>query len=101
MLWKLLRYSFQNARIHEYKNTKQLQMLRSLVSLNENLKNQENLFKANCKKQRTELQAEIDKLKQEVSSGKNPEAEAVDKSFAEDVDKLKKFKAHVAKKNRV
>jgi len=82
-------------------NTKQLSMLRALVGFNENLKNQENQFKANCKKQRTTLQEQIEKLKAEIpTSGKSQEAQMIDATYAEDLEKLKKMRQYAAKRNR-
>lgn len=45
-----------------------LQALRSLVAMNENLKKQEQEFKAHCKEEMARLKANIEKIKQETDS---------------------------------
>ena len=45
-----------------------LQTLRSLVAMNENLKKQEQEFKAHCKEEMSRLKANIEKLKSETDS---------------------------------
>ena len=45
-----------------------LQTLRSLVAMNENLKKQEQEFKAHCKEEMARLKANIEKLKSETDS---------------------------------
>jgi len=80
-------------------NTKQLQMLRALVSLNENLKNQETKFKANCKRQLTSLKSQIEELDKEIKetgAGNSP----IDVTFNEDKEKLQKMRQLSAKKTR-
>ena len=47
-------------------NEKVIQLLKSLVSLNEDLKNQETQFKANCKRQLIDLKEKIEKLRNEM-----------------------------------
>lgn len=49
-----------------WQNTQILQALKALVTLNENLKNQENAFKANCKRQLADLEEQIAQLKQQM-----------------------------------
>ena len=45
-----------------------LQTLRSLVAMNENLKKQEQEFKAHCKEEMARLKGNIEKLKSETDS---------------------------------
>jgi len=82
-------------------NAKQIQMLKNLVALNENFKTQEAQFKSNCKRQRISLQQQIDQMREDASTtGKSQEAQLVDQTFVEDLDKLKKLRQLAAKKNR-
>jgi ribosome-binding protein aMBF1 (putative translation factor) len=46
-------------------NAKLLETLRSLISLNESLRSQEALFRANCKKQMTQLKEMIETLQRD------------------------------------
>jgi hypothetical protein len=41
-------------------------MLRALVALNENLKNQESKFKANCKRQLASLKLQMEQMEKEM-----------------------------------
>jgi len=82
-------------------NTKQLQALRSLVTLNENFRSQEVKFKNSCKKQLSQLKEQIESTKQHLAnSGKTPEEEAIMETFRQDQIKLAKVQQFLSKKNR-
>jgi len=83
-------------------NTKQLQMLRTMVALNENLRNQEARFKANCKRQLASLQEQITKIKGEINDVATGTGEVamVNETFNASLEKLKKAKQLIAKRNR-
>jgi len=72
-------------------NTKQLQMLRTLVALNENLKTQEAKFKSNCKRQLTSLKEQIEKIKSEISdvATGTGEVAVVNETFNQYLEKIK------------
>nr|XP_008256641.2 coiled-coil domain-containing protein 93 isoform X1 [Oryctolagus cuniculus] len=94
-----------------------LQNLRALVAMNENLKIQEQEFKAHCREEMTRLQQEIEKLKAErapgsdektPSSGEPPGAlthvmthnEDLDRRYNMEKEKLYKIRLLQARRNR-
>ncbi|XP_004589404.2 coiled-coil domain-containing protein 93 isoform X2 [Ochotona princeps] len=92
-----------------------LQNLRVLVAMNENLKSQEQEFKAHCREEMTRLQQEIENLKAErapdektLSSGEPPGAPNLARTHNEDLDrqynmekeKLYKIRLLQARRNR-
>eukprot|EP00029_Vermamoeba_vermiformis_P009756 TRINITY_DN4977_c0_g1_i1.p1 TRINITY_DN4977_c0_g1~~TRINITY_DN4977_c0_g1_i1.p1 ORF type:complete len:637 (+),score=299.86 TRINITY_DN4977_c0_g1_i1:43-1953(+) len=91
-------------------NRAELTALRSLVALNEQLKQQQTLFKQNCKDQREEWTAKIASLKKELelsavvpegedSSAGSREAE-IERAFDRDSNKLQQLIEHSALKSR-
>uniref|UniRef100_A0A8D2HG52 Coiled-coil domain-containing protein 93 n=1 Tax=Urocitellus parryii TaxID=9999 RepID=A0A8D2HG52_UROPR len=94
-----------------------LQNLRALVAMNENLKSQEQEFKAHCREEMTRLQQEIENLKAErtpggsgknLSSGEPHEAltsgmthdEDLDRRYNMEKEKLYKIRLLQARRNR-
>lgn len=76
-------------------------MLTSLVALNENLKSQEQKFKASCKAQLNELKEQIEALKKQVEEGDDEMTTRVKQQHEEDSAKLRKLRQLAAKRNRV
>jgi len=84
-------------------NTKALQALRHLVLMNETLIAQEAMFKQNCKKQMAEYKSKIEELlkEDEQIDPEDTERQAqIDQAFESDLNKLKKLKLLLNKKNR-
>nr|XP_034309744.1 coiled-coil domain-containing protein 93 isoform X1 [Crassostrea gigas] len=80
-----------------------LQNLRSLVAMNENLKKQEQDFKAHCKEEMARLKAQIEELKegaQEEDSEDKARASLIDKQYEADREKLHKIRLLLARKTR-
>ncbi|XP_012631069.2 coiled-coil domain-containing protein 93 isoform X3 [Microcebus murinus] len=94
-----------------------LQNLRALVAMNENLKSQEQEFKAHCREEMTRLQQEIENLKAERAPGgdeKNPSSgephsartsvmtheEDLDRRYNMEKEKLYKIRLLQARRNR-
>ncbi|GFR91723.1 coiled-coil domain-containing protein 93-like [Elysia marginata] len=80
-----------------------IQKLRSLVAMNENLKKQEQEFKAHCKEEMARLKGNIEKLKEEgedVDSEDKARVNLIDKQYTADKEKLHKIRLLLAKKNR-
>ncbi|XP_040835044.1 coiled-coil domain-containing protein 93 [Ochotona curzoniae] len=92
-----------------------LQNLRALVAMNENLKSQEQEFKAHCREEMTRLQQEIENLKAErapdektLSNGEPPGAanlartrnEDLDRQYSMEKEKLYKIRLLQARRNR-
>ncbi|KAJ8313751.1 hypothetical protein KUTeg_008312 [Tegillarca granosa] len=89
--------------IETEENQSILQTLRSLVAMNENLKKQEQDFKAHCKEEMTRLKAQIEDLKNqtdEEDSGDKERASIIDKQYAADKEKLHKIRLLLARKTR-
>ncbi|XP_036109608.1 coiled-coil domain-containing protein 93 isoform X4 [Molossus molossus] len=72
-----------------------LQNLRALVAMNENLKSQEQEFKAHCREEKTRLQQEIENLKAERTGGEEKTL-----SSGEPKDALPAVMTHNARRNR-
>ncbi|XP_026635536.1 coiled-coil domain-containing protein 93 isoform X2 [Microtus ochrogaster] len=92
-----------------------LQSLRALVAMNENLKSQEQEFKAHCREEMSRLQQEIETLKAErtpgdkTSSGGEPQGAAtstmthnedLDRRYNMEKEKLYKIRLLQARRNR-
>ena len=80
-----------------------LEKLNSLVTMNENLKRQEQEFKAHCKDEMKRLQDDIKKLKGDAGGEDDEDAERskmIDKQYQADKDKLHKIRLLLARKNR-
>ncbi|XP_052795067.1 coiled-coil domain-containing protein 93-like isoform X2 [Mya arenaria] len=80
-----------------------LQTLKSLVAMNENLKKQEQEFKAHCKEEMTRLKANIEQLKKETNSEMSEDqarAGLIEKQYNADKEKLHKIRLLLARKNR-
>lgn len=80
-----------------------LESLRNLVAMNENLKKQEQEFKAHCKEEMVRLKQNIRKLKTETDEEDNDEMERVtliERQYDADKEKLKKIKLVLAQVNR-
>nr|CAB3228779.1 coiled-coil domain-containing protein 93-like [Phallusia mammillata] len=80
-----------------------LQKLRSLVAMNENLKQQEAQFKQQCKEEASQLQNQIDELIVQINTVTSVEKEnltVVEKQCIEDSEKLDKIRFLLAAKNR-
>ncbi|XP_032696814.1 coiled-coil domain-containing protein 93 isoform X3 [Lontra canadensis] len=76
-----------------------LQNLRALVAMNENLKSQEQEFKAHCREEMTRLQQEIENLKAERVPG-GDEKEDLDRRYNMEKEKLYKIRLLQARRNR-
>lgn len=74
--------------------------LKRLVQLNESLKAQEQEFRAQCKRQLQEFKEKIATLQQELNSGEMKSYREAAAAFEEDVHKMEKVRALLAKKNR-
>ncbi|XP_061186128.1 coiled-coil domain-containing protein 93-like isoform X4 [Saccostrea echinata] len=80
-----------------------LQTLRTLVAMNENLKKQEQDFKAHCKEEMSRLKAQIEDLKagtEEEDSEDKTRASLIDKQYEADREKLHKIRLLLARKTR-
>ncbi|XP_033762121.1 coiled-coil domain-containing protein 93-like isoform X2 [Pecten maximus] len=80
-----------------------LQRLRALVAMNENLKKQEQDFKAHCKEEMTRLKGQIEELRDQSSeddSGDKERASLIDKQYTADKEKLHKIRLLLARKTR-
>lgn len=80
-----------------------LKQLRGLVSMNENLKKQEQQFKAHCKEEMERLKAAISKLQSgegEEDSEEKERLAAIAKQLEADKEKLQKIRLLLARKNR-
>lgn len=79
-----------------------LDSLQSLVVINENLKRQEQEFKAHCKEEMTRLQGDIVKLKEEGGESEEDQerSKMIDKQYQADSEKLHKIRLVLARKNR-
>lgn len=79
-----------------------LQNLRALVAMNENLKSQEQEFKAHCREEMERLQQNIENLKAEAAeSGEEEEPnKLIDQQYKTEKDKLQKIRLLLARRNR-
>ncbi|NXW28830.1 CCD93 protein, partial [Phaetusa simplex] len=79
-----------------------LQSLRALVAMNENLKSQEQEFKAHCREEMERLQQDIENLKVEaVENGEEQEPnKIIEQQYKTEKDKLQKIRLLLARRNR-
>ncbi|KAM9347427.1 coiled-coil domain-containing protein 93 isoform 2-T2 [Symphorus nematophorus] len=80
-----------------------LEKLRALVTMNENLKQQEQEFRTHCREEMVRLQQNIEELK--AASGQDTEEdkernELIDKQYNTDREKLQKIRLLMARRNR-
>ncbi|XP_044071643.1 coiled-coil domain-containing protein 93 [Siniperca chuatsi] len=80
-----------------------LEKLRALVTMNENLKQQEQEFRTHCREEMARLQQNIEELK--TASGQDTEEEMernqlIDKQYNTDREKLQKIRLLMARRNR-
>ncbi|XP_043854014.1 coiled-coil domain-containing protein 93 isoform X1 [Dromiciops gliroides] len=79
-----------------------LQNLRALVAMNENLKSQEQEFKAHCREEMARLQQDIETLKAEASEDgdeKEP-TRIIEQQYKTEKEKLQKIRLLLARRNR-
>ncbi|XP_052091214.1 coiled-coil domain-containing protein 93-like isoform X1 [Mytilus californianus] len=89
--------------IETEENQSILQTLRSLVAMNENLKKQEQEFKAHCKEEMSRLKGQIEEVKEQTSeedSGDKERVSLIDKQYEADREKLHKIRLLLARKTR-
>ncbi|XP_037767818.1 coiled-coil domain-containing protein 93 isoform X2 [Chelonia mydas] len=79
-----------------------LQNLRALVAMNENLKSQEQDFRAHCREEMARLQQNIASLKTEAEeNGEEKEPnKIIDQQYKTEKDKLQKIRLLLARRNR-
>ncbi|KAM6421072.1 coiled-coil domain-containing protein 93 [Rhynochetos jubatus] len=79
-----------------------LQSLRALVAMNENLKSQEQEFKAHCREEMERLQQNIENLKAEtVENGDEQEPDKIiEQQYQTEKEKLQKIRLLLARRNR-
>ncbi|KAM6129447.1 coiled-coil domain-containing protein 93 [Pterocles gutturalis] len=79
-----------------------LQSLRGLVAMNENLKSQEQEFKAHCREEMERLQQNIENLKAEAAeNGEEQETNKIlEQQYENEKDKLQKIRLLLARRNR-
>ncbi|NWQ69302.1 CCD93 protein, partial [Neopipo cinnamomea] len=79
-----------------------LQSLRALVAMNENLKSQEQEFKAHCREEMERLQQSIENLKAEAAAdGEEQEANnIIEQQYQAEKEKLQKIRLLLARRNR-
>ncbi|XP_070575320.1 coiled-coil domain-containing protein 93-like [Ptychodera flava] len=83
-------------------NSEILKSLRSLVAMNENLKKQEQEFRAHCKEELARLQQQIAELKGDVGEDTEDDerSQLIEKQYKSDKEKLQKIRLLLARKNR-
>ncbi|NXU70986.1 CCD93 protein, partial [Oreotrochilus melanogaster] len=79
-----------------------LQSLRALVAMNENLKSQEQEFKAHCREEMERLQQSIENMRAEaVENGEEQEPnKIIEQQYKSEKDKLQKIRLLLARRNR-
>ncbi|XP_062861631.1 coiled-coil domain-containing protein 93 isoform X1 [Trichomycterus rosablanca] len=80
-----------------------LEKLRALVAMNENLKEQEQEFRAHCREEMTRLQQSIEDLKIEFGDEADDQKERtqiIDQQYSTDREKLQKIRLLMARRNR-
>lgn len=78
-----------------------LQQLRSLVTVNENLKKQETEFRESCKQEKERLEANVAELEKDGSPSEHQEhADMIDQQCKADQEKFNKVRLLLAKRNR-
>ncbi|KAK5861602.1 hypothetical protein PBY51_022985 [Eleginops maclovinus] len=91
------------AELEEQADSSSLEKLRALVTMNENLKQQEQEFRTHCREEMARLQQNIEDLK--MASGQDTEEEKernqlIDKQYNTDREKLQKIRLLMARRNR-
>ncbi|XP_008944434.1 PREDICTED: coiled-coil domain-containing protein 93, partial [Merops nubicus] len=88
--------------IESQADSSMLQSLRALVAMNENLKSQEQEFKAHCREEMERLQQNIENLKAEaVENGEEQEAnKIIEQQYKSEKEKLQKIRLLLARRNR-
>lgn len=82
-------------------NAKQLETLRTLIGLNESLRAQEALFKANCKRQLQQLKEMIEAIQKEgVTTEDSERSVMIEEAYTSHTAKLKKIQQLASKKMR-
>ncbi|CAK6978429.1 coiled-coil domain-containing protein 93 [Scomber scombrus] len=89
--------------MEEQADSSVLEKLKALVTMNENLKQQEQEFRTHCREEMTRLQQNIEELK--MASGQDTEEEKernqlIDKQYDTDREKLQKIRLLMARRNR-
>lgn len=89
--------------VEEQADSSLLEKLRALVTMNENLKQQEQEFRTHCREEMARLQQNIEELK--TASGQNTGEEKernqlIDKQYNTDREKLLKIRLLMARRNR-
>ncbi|XP_029314615.1 coiled-coil domain-containing protein 93 [Cottoperca gobio] len=89
--------------MEEQADSSSLEKLRALVTMNENLKQQEQEFRTHCREEMARLQQNIEELK--MASGQDTEEEKernelIDKQYNTDREKLQKIRLLMARRNR-
>uniref|UniRef100_A0A3Q1HG88 Coiled-coil domain-containing protein 93 n=1 Tax=Anabas testudineus TaxID=64144 RepID=A0A3Q1HG88_ANATE len=89
--------------MEEQADSSLLEKLRALVTMNENLKQQEQEFRTHCREEMTRLQQNIEELK--MASGHDTEDnkernQLIDKQYNTDREKLQKIRLLMARRNR-
>ncbi|XP_051258830.1 coiled-coil domain-containing protein 93 isoform X2 [Dicentrarchus labrax] len=89
--------------MEEQADSSLLEKLRALVTMNENLKQQEQDFRTHCREEMVRLQQNIEELKK--ASGQNTEEDEernqlIDKQYDTDREKLQKIRLLMARRNR-
>ncbi|NXJ52941.1 CCD93 protein, partial [Spizaetus tyrannus] len=79
-----------------------LQSLRALVAMNENLKSQEQEFKAHCREEMERLQQNIENFKAEAVENAEEEEpnKIIEQQYKTEKDKLQKIRLLLARRNR-
>ncbi|XP_006824717.2 coiled-coil domain-containing protein 93-like, partial [Saccoglossus kowalevskii] len=78
-----------------------LQSLRSLVAMNENLKKQEQEFRAHCKEELSRLHEKLNEVKEDaVEDDDDERSQLISKQYQADKEKLQKIRLLLARKNR-
>ncbi|KAM6463696.1 coiled-coil domain-containing protein 93 isoform 2-T2 [Liasis olivaceus] len=79
-----------------------LQKLRALVAMNENLKSQEQEFRAHCREEMARLQQNIESLRVDAAeNGEEKEpAKIIDQQYKTEKEKLQKIRLLLARRNR-
>ncbi|XP_078233358.1 coiled-coil domain-containing protein 93 isoform X4 [Pogona vitticeps] len=79
-----------------------LQKLRALVAMNENLKSQEQEFRAHCREEMARLQQNIEGLKAEASENEEEKepAKIIDQQYKTERERLQKIRLLLARRNR-
>ncbi|KAM3606993.1 uncharacterized protein V6R79_000301 [Siganus canaliculatus] len=90
------------AEAEEQADSSVLEKLKALVTMNENLKQQEQEFRTHCREEMVRLQQNIEELK--AASGHDPEEQErnqlIDKQHNADREKLQKIRLLMARRNR-